>query len=110
MKFVEVAAIVVAVGLMASCAAPSQEIAGNVQSAGKAERLSSIRLGPTTQKKFEEFSQGYSAYGAMYVTKNDGGGRAGGQYSLETAKELALAQCRKHNSGQNCILYATISP
>lgn len=87
--------------------------AGFAQSSGKGKvlRYSEIKLNGPMRKAYREFRKYVDAYGAIYVTETGGGGgRIGGQPSLDAAKQGALAHCREHNPDRKCVLYATKTP
>jgi len=78
---------------------------------GVVQRFSDIGLNGPMPQAFRDFVNHVDPYGALYVTDTGGGGgRIGGQSTLEAAKSAALAQCVELNPERNCILYATKSP
>ncbi|MEM9210667.1 MAG: hypothetical protein AAGA63_04210 [Pseudomonadota bacterium] len=102
MKFVSAFALLATVAMLFGCTSP------NYENTPKVQVLSDIELGQTSRTKFERLTQ---AYGAMYVTENGvGGGRAQGMLTLEEAKNVALGKCEEFNPGQDCILYAIVTP
>ncbi|WP_372572615.1 hypothetical protein [Ruegeria jejuensis] len=75
------------------------------------QKFGEIELVGPMPRAFREFTDRVNPYGALYVTETGGGGgRIGGQPSLEAAKSGALAQCAELNPGSKCVLYATKTP
>ncbi|WP_170545311.1 hypothetical protein [Ruegeria arenilitoris] len=75
------------------------------------QRYSEIELNGPMPRAYRDFVNQVDPYGALYVTETGGGGgRIGGQVSLEDAKNAALDHCKELNPDTNCILYATKSP
>lgn len=82
-----------------------------VTESAKVKRFSEIELNGPMPRAYRDFVNQVDPYGALYVTETGGGGgRIGGQASLEAAKSAALAHCNELNPDANCILYATKSP
>lgn len=82
-----------------------------VSDSAKVQRFSEINLNGPMPRAYRDFVNQVDPYGALYVTETGGGGgRIGGQASLEAAKSAALAHCTELNPDANCVLFATKVP
>lgn len=75
------------------------------------QKFSEIELNGPMPQAYREFVRHVDAFGTLYVTETGGGGgRIGGQPTLDEAKAWALAHCKELNPDRDCILYATKTP
>ncbi len=94
-KFITMNKVAIAIGLLAAVTLAGCDEARQSNSV-KVQRFSEIELYGPMPKAFRDFVEHVDPYGALYVTETGGGGgRIGGQPSLEVAKKGALAHREK---------------